>query len=165
MKTKGFTLVEIILSVSLVGILFALSAVILDRGVDSYANIIQRTSKNQEIRYAMERMVRELIRVEAGAGGELLGIQNDRVQFRDSLGNNTDFRLTGNTLNRGNDPLLENVTAFNVTGYRDNNQITTALPQVRRIRLQLSALPPGQTAPITFRTDVFLRTDLYENFQ
>lgn len=165
MKQKGFTLVEIILSIGLVAILFASTAIILDRGFDSYADITKRGAKHQEVRFAMERMVRELILLEAGPSGELNGIQSDRVQFRDALGTNTDFRLNGNTLNRGSDPLLENVTAFIVTGYRDNNQVTTSAPQVRRIRLQVSALPEGQSVPVTFRTDVFLRTDMYENFQ
>lgn len=165
MKNKGFTLIEIILSVSLVGILFAVSAIVLDRGIDSYADISERGAKNQDVRLAMERMVRELILVDAGPSGELNGIQSDRVQFRDALGQNTEFRLIGNTLNRETDPLLENVTAFTVTGYRSNNQVTTAAPQVRRIRLQLSALPVGQTAPVTLRTDIFLRTEMYENFQ
>lgn len=165
MKKKGFTLLEIILSISLVAILFALSAIILDRGVDSFASISERGAKNQDARFAMERMVRELILVEAGPGGELQVIQPNRVDFRDSQGLNTDFRLNGTTLQRGNDPLLESVTALTFTGYQSNNNTTQAAPQVRRIQIQLSALPQGETAPLTLRTEIFLRTDLYENFQ
>lgn len=165
MKTKGFTLVEMILSISLVGILFALSAIILDRGLDSYASISERVAKNQDVRFAMERMARELLLVEAGPGGDLTGIDADEIRFRDRLGNSTNFSLSGNTLYRGSDPLLENVTSFVVTGYNSNNAVTTAHPQVRRVRVQLSSLPQGETAVITLRTDIFMRTDMYENFK
>lgn len=164
-KPKGFTLVEIILCVSLVGILFATTAILLDRGVASFATISERGAKNQDARFAMERMVRELILVDAGPSGELQNFQTASLSFRDNLGLNTDFHLTGTTLYRGSDPLLENVTALTFTGYQSNNNTTQAAPQVRRIRVQLSALPQGETAAMTLRTDVFLRTDMYENFQ
>lgn len=165
MKRSGFTLVEIILSISLIGILFAVTAFILDRGIASFASITERGRTMQDVRMAMEQMVRELITVQAGPGGELTSFQSDRIQFVDSVGANAEFRLVGNTLNRGNNPLLNNVTALTFTGYRSDNQTTTAAPQVRRIRIQLTALPPGETAPIVWRTNVFLRTEMYENFQ
>lgn len=162
---KGFTLVEIILSISLVAILFALSAIILDRGVDSFADISKRGAKNQEARMAMERMARELITVKAGPSGKLTSLQTDRVQFTDSLSLAAEFRLNGTTLYRNSDPLLQNVTALTFTGYKSDGSVTSAAPQVRRIRMELSTLAQGQTAPLILRTEVFLRTDLYENFQ
>lgn len=166
MKAKGFTLVEIVLSISLVSILFAASAIILDRGIDSFASISERGAKHQDARYAMERMVRELLLIEAGPQGDLINLQDSSLSFRDNQGINTDFNLSGNTLNRGSDPLLENVTVLTFTGYRSNGVVTNANPQIRRIRIEFSTLPQGETTPLTLRTDVFLRgEDLYENFQ
>lgn len=165
MKRKGFTLVEIILSISLIGILFAASAIILDRGVDSFANISVRGENRQGAAFSMERMISELLLLEAGPSGDLTNVQESRIDFTDNQGSNTDFHLTGQTLYRGNDILLENVTALAFTGYNKNNQVTNSTPQTRRIRIEMTTLPPGQTASLTLRTDVFLRTDLYDNFQ
>ncbi len=163
---KGFTLVEIILAISLIGALFATTAYILERGISSFAAISVRGKKHQDARYAMERMVRELLLVSVGSQGDLISIQNTQVSFKDQAGLNTNFNLNGQTLSRGSDILLENVTGLTFTGYNSNNQTTQSNPQVRRIRIQITTLPQGQTAPLTFRTDVFLRgEEMYENFQ
>lgn len=163
---KGFTLVEIILSISLIAILFSLSAWILDRGVSSFSAIASRAKKHQEARYAMERMTRELLVVSTGSQGDLTNLQTSQISFKDQLGISTNFNLNGQTLSRGTDILLENVTGLTFTGYNSSNQTTQSNPQVRRIRIQLTTLPVGQTAPLTFRTDIFLRGDeMYDNFQ
>ena len=163
--TNGFTLVEIILSISLAMILFATTAILLDRGIASFGSISKRGSNNQDARFAMERMVRELILIKSGSGGDLSNIQTTQVSFKDKQGLSTDFHLTGSTLYRGNDPLLNHVTGLTFTGYKSDNSTTSAVPQTQRIRIQLVTLPEGQTATLVLRTDVFLRSDMYVNFQ
>lgn len=168
MKTKrqdGFTLVEIILSISLIAVLFSLSAWILDRGVASFATISTRSANQQDARYAMERMVRELVLVQTGPSGDLKNIKANQISFVDKQGNNTSFELSGQTLNRGSNPLLNHVTGLTFTAYRSNGQTTQSPPQTRRVEILLTTLPPGETATLTLRTDVFLRTDMYENFK
>lgn len=158
---------EIILSISLVAILFTVTVWILDRGITSFATISERGTQTQEARFSMERMVREIIRIKAGPSGDLQNLQTSQISFKDSLGLNTDFHLNSQdqTLYRGSDPLLKRVTALTFTGYKSDNAITQSTPQTRRIRIALTTLPEGETTPLTFRTDVFLRTDMYENFK
>ena len=163
---KGFTLVEIILSISLIGILFALTSVVLRQGLDAYAHISSRAPQLQAARYAMERMVRELRREGDDANDQIQNISATQVSFTDNLGNNTSFNLNGQTLRRGTDTLLNNVTSLTFTGYKSDNVTTTSSAnQVRRIRIQLTTLPPGQIASLTLRTDIFLRNYMYENWQ
>ncbi len=165
MKTRGFTLVEIILSISLVSILFALTAILLSRGVSSFSTISQRGRQTQDARYAMERMMRELVLVKAGVGGDLNGTSATQISFKDKSGSNTDFHLNGQNLFRGSDLLLNRVTALTFTGYKTDGSVTASAPQTIRLRIQLTTLPQGETASLILRTDIFLRTDMYVNFQ
>lgn len=161
----GFTLVEIILTISLIGILFMIASIVLRQGIDSYSTITERGGALQASRFAIERMVRELRRCGDDTDNQLQNISGTQIGFTDADNLNTSFNLNGQTLRRGNDTLLDNVTSLAFTGYKSDNTQTTSAPQVRRVRIQMSVLPQGQTTPLTLRTDVFLRNYLYEKWQ
>ncbi|OGQ05224.1 MAG: hypothetical protein A2W61_01840 [Deltaproteobacteria bacterium RIFCSPLOWO2_01_44_7] len=164
-KEGGFTLVEIVLTIALVSILFASAGLILRQGLDSYAHISERSANLQAARYAMERMSRELELVGDESSTNIQSIQSNSVSFVDSDSITTDFNFTNQALYRGTDLLLSNVTSATFTGFKDNGNTTSSGQQTRRVRIEFSTLPPGQTAPLTLRTDVFIRNYLYENFQ
>ena len=162
LNNKGFTMVETILAMLLVAILFTLSSVILNRGIASYTMVTDREGTLDEIRYGIERMFREIQRIDQG---EVNSIGATQIAFVDVLGNSTDFHLTGNILYRGADKLMNNVTSFGVTGYDNTGAVTTQATSVRRVLLVLSATPNGQTDPITLRTAAFLRNYTYDTYQ
>ncbi|MBI5300116.1 MAG: type II secretion system protein [Deltaproteobacteria bacterium] len=165
MRQKGFTLVEVILTIVVIGILFAVSSIVLRQGLDSYSHILNRSNNLQTTRYAMERMIRELTLVGDTNPTNIQNIQSDRITYVDSDSNTTNFNFANGTLYRSTDPLLNNVTAVTFTGFKDTGATTTAGNQVRRVRIQLSTLPPNQTTPLNLRTDIFIRNYMYENFR
>lgn len=59
-KNSGFTLVEIIIVISIMGIIGGLSSMIIGRSLDSYAALERREKLQTSIRLAVERMSREL---------------------------------------------------------------------------------------------------------
>ena len=59
-KQSGFTLVEIIIVISIMGIIGGLSTLIIGRSLDSYAALERRTDLQTSIRLAVERISREL---------------------------------------------------------------------------------------------------------
>ena len=59
-RQSGFTLVEVIIVISIMGIIGGLSALIIGRSLDSYAALERRTDMQTSIRLAVERMSREL---------------------------------------------------------------------------------------------------------
>lgn len=164
MKAEGFTFVEIVLSVFLIGLLFLFSGLLMNRGLDSYVLVSERGKNLQETRAALDRITRELIRI--GYDGNFISsITPTQVGYTDDLGLTTLISLSNQTLLRNNDPLLQNVTGFTVTGFDALNNIATTGTNVRRLRFLISTLPPGQTTPLTVQTDVFIRNYMYDNFQ
>lgn len=59
-KQSGFTLVEIIIVIAIMGIIGALSTLIIGRSLDAYAALERRENLQTSIRFAIERMSREL---------------------------------------------------------------------------------------------------------
>lgn len=59
-KQSGFTLIEIIVVISIMGIIGGLSSLIIGRSLDSYAALERRTDLQTSIRLAVERISREL---------------------------------------------------------------------------------------------------------
>lgn len=59
-KQSGFTLVEIIVVISIMGIIGGLSSLIIGRSLDSYAALERRTDLQTSIRLAIERVSREM---------------------------------------------------------------------------------------------------------
>ena len=57
---SGFTLVEIIIVIAIMGIIGGLSTMIIGRSLDSYAALERRTNLQTSIRLAVERTSREL---------------------------------------------------------------------------------------------------------
>lgn len=149
---------ELVLTTVLLGIVVAVSGILLGRGVDSYRLITLRTDEVRQAQTAMLRMEKELETLRSVSQA-----LPNRVEFSDPDLNSVDFRLIDTTLFRGPDLLAEDVTQLAFTYYRDNGEETSAAPQVRRIHMEMTV---EESAGISFnlRTDVFPKIFIYENF-
>lgn len=164
-RQNGFTLVEILLTVVLIGALFAVTAVVMRQGLDAFTHVSSRGAARQDIRVAFEQFTRELRLVENENNQKLREIKSNSISFDGTQGNLITYILMGNTLERNQSPLLTGVTQLGLTGYDAANQPTVASSQVRRVRVVLSTLPQGEAAAMTFRTEVFFRNYMYEKFR
>lgn len=158
---KGFTLLEIIFSMLLISILFAVTSTIIIKGMDSYIFASDREGTLDDIRYATDRITREIQRF---GSGSLTSLSSTQIDFTDTLGSATNFRLSGTSLYRGNDLLLEGVSSFSFTGYDSSGSVTVQASDVRRILFTMSILPTEQSAVIKSRSNVFLRNFMYLSY-
>ncbi len=158
---RGFTLLEIILSSLIMAILFAVTSIIITKGMDSYIFASDREGTLDDVRYAVDRVTREVQRL---GSGQLTSITSTQINFTDTTGTATNFRVSGSSLYRGNDLLLSGLSSMAFTGYDSTGTSTAQASQVRRILFTLSVLPTGQSTAIKSRTNIFMRNFMYLSY-
>ncbi|MGD0278174.1 MAG: type II secretion system protein [Smithella sp.] len=136
---KGFTLIEVIATLVIVGILAALAGFGIVEAVKGYMTVKQNSTGTQKAQLAMSRIDRELIEMTAlssAANSTSLPIQNvtqvdanlnligNRTVGFDSSTNTVRIALGSNTLASG-DILIDNVKSFTFTYYQGSNALTT----------------------------------------
>jgi len=119
----GFTLVEMIIVIVVVGVIFAIGGLVLGRAFESYALTRNTTDVDWQGRVAMERMVRELRDARSATMTDLAFTANPmaQAQFIDADGNPVCFFVSGVVLWRslngpgsacvtaGGQPLADNI--------------------------------------------------------
>lgn len=167
---KGFTLVEIILTIVIVGIIAGVTAKILMSGLDTYSFVVNRKDITQQARVSMDRMVSELMLIDTS---DINLMQNTIFAFDDRDGTPTSFGLTTYQgepiLVRGDGynmrPLAHSVGFIDFDYLKPDGSSTTVVGDVRRINIELSLDAYGGYGSIALRTEVFPRNFMYQNFQ
>lgn len=105
-KSSGFTLVEIVITIVLIGILSAIAAVIILQGVRAYSDERSRSDVHYQARLAIERMAREirLMRWNTATAQAAVTLMNPTdLRYTDIQGRQMGFRLSGNIVERTED--------------------------------------------------------------
>ena len=112
-KSKGFTLIEIVITIVLIGILSGVAAMIIMQGVRAYSDEQSRSVVHYQARLAVERIAREarLIRSCADINGRPVINPSSTLSFTDINGNAVIFSVAGGNLSRGGDILAMGVNA------------------------------------------------------
>lgn len=172
-KINGFTLVETILTIMIVGIIAGVTAKILMSGLDTYAFITNRKDATQHARVAMERMASELVLIK---NEDIRWMNNDNFGFWDRDGQKSSFKkdtMGGRpVLSRGDESLWgDDYFLAGPLGFIDFDYLradgtgASSADQVRKINIELSVESLGGYGPVTLRTEVFPRNMMYDNFQ
>ena len=166
MRKKGFTFIELVLTIVIIGIIAGVAAQVLIRGIDAYSLITNRKDALQHARVGMDRMVLELMLIRST---DLTYISNTRINFFDAQGYSTNFRQATVSsypeLYRGDDFLSGRIAAFDFDFYQSNGSSTSSASSVRRINIELTVQGLGSAGTVPLRTEVFPRKFMYSNFQ
>jgi prepilin-type N-terminal cleavage/methylation domain-containing protein len=166
MNKKGFTLVETILTIIVVGIIAGVSGQVLMRGIDAYSMITNRKDAIQHARVGMDRMMYELLLVDSS---KLTSVSDTRIDFVDMNGSAANFRRANvyGTLDlvRGNDFLAGQVALLDFDFFKSDGTSAVFPWDVRRISIELTAQALGGYGTIPLRTEVFPRNFMYTNFR
>lgn len=155
-KFRGFTLVEMVLSIALIGVLAGVLGVALFQGVKGFDLVSSRKSALAQARLAMERMVREMRLIQQSSDVVNVG-SSTQFGFEYPDGTPIAYSLSGGNLVRNTDVLARNVNALTFTYLDSAGTVTATAAQVRSVRVQLTLNAPHAQGTLTLRTQVFLR--------
>lgn len=158
----GFTMVEMIIVIVVMGVIFALGGMVLGRAFESYQLTREATNVDWQGRVAMERMVRELRDIRSATATDLWlsgSSPATEIRFNDANGNAVCFRLSpSNTLQRSADgptgtcgttnpqPLADNVAPSGLGFYfyrNDGTPETTTAANVYYVTVTLQVSEGG----------------------
>ncbi len=102
-QSRGFTLIEIVLTIVLIGIVSSIAAVIIMQGAKSASSVKSRVEAHEQARFAVDRMSRELLLIRSRAAApvdDIITMNATTLEYNDITGTRIGFRLNGNTLER-----------------------------------------------------------------
>jgi prepilin-type N-terminal cleavage/methylation domain-containing protein len=89
----GFTLIEMVVVIVILGVMSTLAALIILQGVESYSTEDQRSNVHYQASLAMERMVREIRLIRTPASVTSLLTNRSQLQYTDINNASIGFRL------------------------------------------------------------------------
>jgi prepilin-type N-terminal cleavage/methylation domain-containing protein len=126
LNSKGFTLIEIVITIVLISILSGVAALIILQGVRSYSAEGSRSNMHYQARLAVERMAREIRLVRSQTAADITTMNPTLIRYTDISGKQMGFRLNAGNIERTQDnaatweTLATGVTALAFTYLRQD---------------------------------------------
>lgn len=173
LKNGGFTLIEVVLTIVIVGIIAGVAAKILMSGLDTYSFVVNRKDATQHARVGMEKMVSELLLIK---NSDIRWMYNENFGFWDRDQGGASFKKDAMrglpVLSRGDESwggddyfLAGQLGIIDFDYLRADGSGTSSAAEVRKINVELSIDALGGHGAITLRTEVFPRNMMYSNFR
>jgi prepilin-type N-terminal cleavage/methylation domain-containing protein len=146
--SRGFTLIEIIIVIVLIGILGTIAATIIMQGVRAYSGLESRSNAHYQARFAMERMAREIRLMRSSTAADIPAMTGTTLQYNDINGLQMGFRLNAGNIERTQDNgTTWQTLAINITGpggniftYLDSTgAVTVAAASLWLVQIQFTA--------------------------
>lgn len=148
-KSKGFTLIEMIMVITISGIIVAGSGLLLMQGVKEYLIGKTNIDASWQASMAIERMTRDL-----RAASVITTATSSGLVITDIYGNTSAYTLAGTQLLCNAQVLAGNVQSIAFTYYDANGNITVDTNAMRYIGISLNIIYTASTS--NFSTKVAL---------
>lgn len=172
-NNSGFTLVELVMVISLMGIIAAMTAPALLEATKNRNRLVIRQTLLTEGQIALERICRELREMDLESGDndvpDLSAAELSRVDFEQLA-----YRVSGTELQRSADGgtnwqvMARSVQSFTLSYYDASGTSLSSLPlseadreSVRRITVEVGLLQNGES--LTLRSSAYLRMFSYRS--
>ena len=153
MRARGFTLIEMIITIVLLSIIAVMSSVILQQGYKSYIVSKNSISADWHGRLALERMARDIRAIYSA--GMITTATATQLTFNEPGDTATvTYKLDGSTLMRNNQPLATGVKKLTFT-------YTPDPPASNLYYITISLDIAADTVINTYATSVYLRSSLF----
>ena len=161
----GFTLVEALLAIVIIGVMMVAVAHILISGMESYSLVSDRREALQEARLAVNMMTGELQTI-ADPATDIASITPTSITFTSSGGESVTYAISGTTLLRNTKILAQGVTgASGFAYYTAGGATTTNRAQIHRVGVTVTVdTGVGAHGTVTIRSGAYLRNRYYSAF-
>ena len=166
-RRRGFTLVETIAAIVVIGTTGAVSSGLIYSAVNSYRSATTTAQLHSDCSAALDRLSKALWSIPRDTSASVVAPQISSVTPTSiAWGGNSTLQLQGNNLNLmeaggAENPILQHVSAFTLTCFDQNNAALpasmsgAATQAIRRIELSVTVTREGVSQ--TLRTRVFIR--------
>lgn len=158
-KSAGLTLIEVVITIAIVGIISAGSTLYIRQVMDLWNFSSFRSEAVSPVRIALSRMARDIRQI--GDATSVYFANSTRLQFDDMNDLNVIYYLSNNNLMRNNDTLAAGVSGLTFTYYNLTNQpiaspkLAPLATDIRLIRIKLSVSSGSLNK--TMETQIFPR--------
>lgn len=148
---RGFTLVELVLTVVLIGIIAGMASVFLRQGLNAFVSEDARADLTNQGRLAIERMAREIRMLRSRTAADLPGCctnPSTSLNFFDISGSNITYAVAGgNTVTRNGTALASGSAVALTFSYFQQDGVTAATlaTQVWSIQIDLTVTKSGES--------------------
>ena len=99
----GFTLIEVVITIVLVSVLAGVAAMLMLQSIKSYAIEQSRSDVHYQVRFAIERMEREIRLIRSRTAADISIMNPGDISFTDIQNNKVRFQLSAGTIRRSQD--------------------------------------------------------------
>ena len=135
-KNSGFTLIELIMVLVILGIIAAVTSKILATGLSGYLVSKNLTEADWQGQLGLERMVRDLR--ETRSPSDITTATSTQFVFTNISGSSVTYQLTGTNLMRNTQILASGVNSLTFNYYDANGTITAVTSAISYIRITLN---------------------------
>jgi len=150
---NGYTLVEVILTIVILGIISTFVGMFMFYDVNMYKHVKSGTEDVQESRMAVQRMSTELRQI--ASSDSISSANQTSIQFYDVEGDQILYQYSGGILFRNGAQMLNSVKTFQFS-YFDNSESQLSVPvsdheDIRYIKVELEKYVNGKAIQISTR--------------
>lgn len=162
---RAFTLVEVLLSIVMIGAVVVCISYILILGMNSYSLVSDRRDSLQGARLAVNMMINDFQTI-ANPATDITSISSSAITFIAAGGGSVTYQVSGSNLLRGADVLASNLGVGSGFQYFTLNGAVTSNPaQVYRIHVSVTVnAQVAQNGTVTINSNAFLRNRYYAGF-
>lgn len=151
MNKRGFTLIELVLVITLIGIIAGVITLPLVEGVTVWFQAITREGITESGRIAIERMTREIRNTRRTAANNPCISSATATSFvfsnySSDCSNSITFDISGTNIRRSGINLADNVQFLEFRYYDGSNVTTGVLANIRRVSIEIVSTRGGETA-------------------
>lgn len=144
-RQAGFTLIEMVITIVVIGIIAGISAMLILQAMRGYSDQDVRADLTNQARLAIERMAREIREIRDCTATDIPTMAVGTIAFVDNAGNAIAYTTSGTDLTRNGTALASSVSGLTFGYLRRSAAAAGAAAQVWNVDVTLTVSRSGES--------------------